>query len=200
MDYNLLVGFLEHFTYFTIFITLALVGFVIPLPEEIMILVVGYVSAMGFGSLPTTIIVSIIGVTCGDNIIYRLSRKGSSLSRHLKAKVKKSRLIKYESFMKEHVGLAIFGLRFIVGLRMFSPFIAGIMKVRWIRFQIYDLLALVIYVPTLVFLGYHFHNQLADIIAELQVLRHILFFGATILLGIAITVFVKNKVYKKEPS
>jgi membrane protein DedA with SNARE-associated domain len=76
---------------------------------------------------------------------------------------------------------------------MFAPLLAGSLKIRWITFQIYDILALIFYASLFIFLGFHFHNQLALIISDLAVIRHILFLIIISLLGIGIAVFTRKK-------
>jgi membrane protein DedA with SNARE-associated domain len=49
---------------------------------------------------------------------------------------------------------------------MFAPLLAGSLKIRWITFQIYDILALIFYASLFIFLGFHFNNQLGSLFLQ----------------------------------
>ena len=195
------ITYLEHFSYIGIFILVLLSGYLIPIPEEILLLLVGYISGFGFNNLYIAMLASILGVLAGDNILFWLSRyKGSKLIDRLKRKIRRNELMKYRRLMKKHIGKTIFILRFIVGLRFFGPFLAGSMKAKWKTFQLYNLLAVVIYVPILVFLGYRFHNQLVLLITEFEIARHIIFVLSLVVLGYLISIFLNKKFLIKKKS
>lgn len=168
--------YLERYTYIGIFIAVALSGYLIPIPEEVTLLLVGYVAAYLSLNIYLVMALAALGIMAGDNILFWLSySKGSAFIKKLRAGITKDRLQKYRKLMKRHMGKAIFTLRFVAGLRFFAPLLAGSLRVKWRRFFIYNLLALLIYVPLVIFLGYHFHNKLAMIISEVEIARHIVF-------------------------
>ena len=193
------INYLEQFSYLGIFILVALSGYIIPVPEEVLLLLVGYISGVGLNNVYIASLASIIGVLMGDNILFWLSRyKGSKLIDKLKRKVRKNEVMKYRNLMKQHIGKTIFILRFIVGLRFFGPFLAGSLKVRWKTFQLYNFLAVLIYVPIIVFLGFHFHKQLALLITEFEIIRHLIFLIFLAVLGYLISIFIHKKFLTKE--
>ena len=192
------VNYIEHFSYFGIFVIGALVGYLIPFPEEIFLLVVGYIAGTGLYNLYLATLFAILGVLTGDNILFWLSRyKLSGIVDKVNKQLDKHKIMKYRHLMKEHIGKTIFTLKFIVGLRIFSPFLAGSMKVKWRIFQLFNLLAVLIYIPILVFLGFHFHNKLALVITGVELVRHLIFLLVLLLIGFLISVFVKNKYKAK---
>lgn len=193
------VNYLEHFSYLGIFIFVLLSGYLIPIPEEVLLLLVGYIGGLGINNVYMGMIVAMLGVLAGDNVLFWLSKyKGSKLVDRLKYKIRKSELIKYRQLMKKHIGKTIFIVRFIVGLRFFGPFLAGSMKVGWKTFQLYNLLAVVVYVPIIVFLGFHFHNQLASIITKLEIARHLVFFFFLLIVGYLINRFINKRFLVKK--
>ncbi len=192
------INYLEHFSYLGIFIIGAMVGYLIPLPEEIFLLVVGYIAGIGIYNAYLATLFAILGVLTGDNILFWFSKyKVSRIVDMVNRQLDKHKIMKYRHLMKEHIGKTIFTLKFIVGLRVFSPFLAGSMKVKWRIFQFYNLLAVLIYIPILVFLGFHFHNKLALVITGVEIVRHLIFLVALVLIGFLISVFVKNKYKTK---
>ena len=189
-----LLNYIGQFSYIGIFILVALCGYIIPIPEEILLLLIGYIAGVGLINVYIALIPAALGVLAGDNILYWLSRyKGSKLIDKLKHKVRKNELMKYRHLMKRHIGKTIFILRFIVGLRFFSPFLAGSMKIKWKIFQFYNLLAVLIYVPIMTFLGYHFYNKLALVITEVEIVRHLLFFLFLAIVGYLISIFINKR-------
>jgi membrane protein DedA with SNARE-associated domain len=103
--------------------------------------------------------------------------------------VRHNRFLKNGMLSKEHVGRTIFLSRFIVGLRFFGPVFAGMMKAPWRVFLTYHLLAMSIYVPFFVFIGYHFHRSFLRVLTQVEFVKHIVF---TILLVIIGTVIVHH--------
>ena len=195
------INYIEQFSYFGIFVLVALSGYVLPIPEEISLLIAGYIAGAGFNNVYITLIPAIFGVLVGDNVLFWLSRfQGSKLIDKLRGKVRKHEIMKYKALMRHHMGKTIFILRFVVGLRFFGPFLAGSMKTKWRIFQIYNLLAVLIYVPIIVFLGYHFHNKLAVVITEVEIVRHLIFIVFLAVVGYMISLFVRKKFLVKMKS
>jgi membrane protein DedA with SNARE-associated domain len=95
-------------------------------------------------------------VLTGDIFLFWLSRRGSKYIDKIQKKFKEGTLLKYKNLMRDNIGITVFLLRFIIGVRLFGPILAGALKAKWITFLAYDTLALIIYVPVFVFLGYHF--------------------------------------------
>lgn len=190
---QLSIPYLENLSYAGIFILLAFVGHFIPLPEEVLLLTIGYLVSLGFGNLWIVIVVSLIAGYSGDILLYWLSKNGNKLVVNLDRATNKEKITKYENLMQTHGGKMIFVLRLVVGLRFFGPVVAGSANVAWRKFLLYDLLALLIYFPSLIFLGYHFHNNLRHLISDVGILSHIIFFIVVGLFGIAISIYYKNK-------
>jgi len=189
------ISYIEHFSYLGIVAIGAAVGYLVPIPEEIFLLLVGYIAGIGVYNIYLANLFAIIGILTGDNILFWLSRyEGGKIISRFKRSVDRHKVMKYKRLMKKHIGKTLFTLKFLVGLRILSPFLAGSMKVRWRIFQFYNLLAVLVYVPLITFLGFHFHNKLASVIAGVEFARHLVFLLSLALLGILVSYFVgKNK-------
>ena len=189
------IGYIEQFSYLGIFVLIALSGYILPVPEEILLLLTGYIAALHLNNIYIALATAILGVLTGDNILFWLSRyKGSRVIDKLKHKIRKNELNRYRHLMKKHIGKTIFIARFIVGLRFFGPFLAGSMRIKWRIFQLYNLIAVLIYAPIIVFLGFHFHNRLAMIITQVEIARHLMFLAFLAIVGCLIKIFI-NKEY-----
>lgn len=184
-------------SYFGVGVFVMFAGYLIPIPEEMALLIVGYISAVGPIKLHWVVVLSCFAVIIGDNILYFLSLKGSRYVEWLKRKMRKNKLSQYEHIMHEHIGKTIFFIRFIVGVRFFGPVLAGTLKIRWRRFFFINAAASIIHVIFFESLGYYFHNSFLALVTQVEIVRHILFFFSVTLFGLLVAVFVQKNYLKK---
>ena len=71
------------------------------------------------------------------------------------------RLARAEAFFGRHGGKAVFLARFFSGLRVFGALVAGISKMRWMTFLIYNALGGAVWATAVVLLGYFLGGSLA---------------------------------------
>ena len=188
------INYLEEFSYIGIFILFALAGYLIPIPEEILLLLIGYIAGFGIFNIYIASGVALLSIFAGDNIIFWISKyKGIKIINLLRNKLSMKNVTRYSKLMKNHIGKTTFILRFTPGLRFLGPFLAGSMKVKWRNFLLYNLTAILIYVPLIIFLGYHFNNQLSNIIKGLAIARHFIFIFLLVVVGILISYIAKKK-------
>lgn len=67
-------------------------------------------------------------------------------------------LTKAHSFYEKYGGRAIILARFIPILRTFAPFVAGIARMPWARYQLFNIIGSVAWVSLFITLGYFFGN------------------------------------------
>lgn len=189
---NLLVvtSYLTHASYLGIFFALAIAGYIVPLPEEAVLLLIGYLAASGFFNIKGAIIVGFLAILVGDCTVFILSRHGSPFVHRLINSVNKNLLEKCVDFMERHAWWTIFLLKFAVGLRFIGIILAGSLKVRPAVFFLAEVAALSIYVPLFMTAGYHFHDKFTALLTEVASIRHAiswLILGAgSVLIGVAI--------------
>lgn len=171
-DTSFFITYVEHTSYVGIFLTLAIAGFAIPIPEEVMLLLVGYLAASGVNNIWIVLPISFISVLISDYIVFFASRFGGRLIRRWQNMISPQTLQRFEEHMRTHTGKTIMTLRFAVGLRFLSMFVAGATQVSSWKFILFDGLALCLYVPILLFLGYHFHDKISVVIARATAVRH----------------------------
>ncbi|TSC95969.1 MAG: hypothetical protein Athens101426_527 [Parcubacteria group bacterium Athens1014_26] len=196
LEPNFALYILSQISYLGLFILLIAINF-LPLPEELLLLSLGYLTAAGLGNVFLIITIGILSLAISDNILFWLSRKGSKYVEYFEKKIMDEKFAKYKKLIDEHMNKTVFFLRFISTLRLLGPFLAGSKKTAWKKFQIFDLLALMIYVPMLVFLGSLFYSQLAVFIIKIHALRHAFFVLFLIVLGILSKILISDRVYKK---
>jgi membrane protein DedA with SNARE-associated domain len=147
----------QHFSYAGLFVVLILCGFGLPVPEDLALLVGGFMVYRGTTGYPMTLAVALVGVIAGDNSLYLLGRRfGTGLVKYLQlVRPNSQRQIDWlKDLMRRHGHLAIFYVRFLAGARALVYVSAGSLGVEFGRFFLYDLLGAVISVPLVVTIGY----------------------------------------------
>ena len=142
---------------------LVLTGFGMPFPEDIPIIVGGYLSAQGYCDawiMFPAIFITILG---SDGIVFFLGRRfGHHVPRLpiFRRYLTEARLSKTEALLHAHGGKFMFASRFLPGFRTPAMFTAGSFKVPYWRFLLYDGSAAAISVPTIFWLTYAFADHI----------------------------------------
>lgn len=193
MNSEIVVNYLQQFSYVGIFVFTALAGILIPIPEEVVLLLVGYLSGARLVNPYIAAGISIVALLGSDSLLFWLSQRGNRYIEKLRHKLRQNRVYKYEELMKANIGKTIFLLRFIVGLRFIAPVLAGSAKIRWRKFALFDLSALIIYVSLLIFLGYYFHNRVVALITEVEIIRHVISLVSLTIIGWLISLYIHKQ-------
>lgn len=129
----------------------------VPVPEETILLVGGYLAAKGMLSLWGLIPMAIVSATGGDSLGYWLgNRAGRRLLLRYGAALgaTRQRLERAEKFFERYGPWTIFLSRFVGGLRFMAGPMAGAFGMTFSRFFRYNLAGAVIYCPAIVLIGY----------------------------------------------
>lgn len=191
-------SYIEHLSLIGMFFIVGWSGYLIPVPEEVVLILFGYVCALRGADPLVFIAICFIAVLVGDSSMYFLSLRGSRLARFLKRKVSKKRFAWFEGLESAHAGFFIFFSRFIVGMRFLNPIISGFLRVPYKTFILFNGLSALIYVPFLVFIGYFFQSKISATLGLVMYVRHALFTGFLLLLTLAISLFIHKKFLTEE--
>jgi membrane protein DedA with SNARE-associated domain len=130
-DYGLLI----------LFVLIAMESAGIPLPGETALAAAGVLASHGDMSIVAVITVAAVAAIIGDNVGYwvgrlggrKLLQKSSLVDRHA------SRVLPWsERFFQRHGGKTIFLARFVAVLRVTAAWIAGISKMHWWQFFLWN--------------------------------------------------------------
>lgn len=176
---------------------MVLSGHLVPVPEEVVLLLVGYASGIGLSNVYIAFAAASLGVITGDSALFFLSRSGNKFVEKLKNRLSQKKLERYENLMNAHAGKTIFLSRFIITLRFLSPILAGSLNVKWKTFALADFPAAVIYTGAFIFLGYHFNSDIASLITEVKLARHIIFILLITVIGLLVSYWAGRKFLKK---
>jgi membrane protein DedA with SNARE-associated domain len=152
-----LSALLEHWRYPAIFAVVILGNIGLPVPEETVLALGGFLAQRGELHLPTVIAVGVLAAIVGDNIGYWLGRRYGRKAlerygRHIW--IGPDRLEKVSALIARYGGFAVFAARFVVGARFLAGPVAGVMGMPPRTFIVANTLGALVYVPYAVGLGY----------------------------------------------
>lgn len=128
------------------------------LPGDSLLFTAGLFAASGDLSLVILLSSLIIAAVLGDNINYWIGRKVGLSVFNWKIKgrqlVKESYLEKTEAFFEKRGVAAIIMARFVPIVRTFTPFAAGVGKMKYKKFFLYDVIGGVLWISSMTLAGY----------------------------------------------
>lgn len=158
-------------------------------PEEVALLGLGYVARAGDVNIFTVIPIVILGLLTSDYVLYLLSKGNSKTIHFLYERIFSKRIAFFskklsgdERWIESNIEKVIFYARFLMQLRFIGPFMAGKHNVSPRRFLTYELAALVIYVPLLLWIGWYFRSRIEHIIGSIDKAHNIILIAVVALL------------------
>lgn len=155
-----------HIMVFVVFGVLLLSGFGLPVPEDIPLLIAGYLCYKDVISIWIMIPMMFVAVLGADCTLWYLGwRYGHHIPRWpmLKKYLTESRRQKAELAFHNHGGKTLFIARFLPGLRAGVYFTAGVFKIPFWKMLAFDGAAAAISVPAWVLLSWYFGSDLDKI-------------------------------------
>ncbi|MCH5583898.1 DedA family protein [Shimazuella sp. AN120528] len=152
-----LVEFLQHYGYIGVFLffVLGIVG--LPLPDEIMMTFLGYLSSIGQLHLIYTFLSALLGSATGITISYILGRKlGYPFLRKYGSKIFITRRrLRISQLLFRKYGSALLSVGyFIPGVRHVTAYLAGIACMSITRFAIFAYTGAIVWCATFIGLGH----------------------------------------------
>jgi membrane protein DedA with SNARE-associated domain/membrane-associated phospholipid phosphatase len=157
------LSLIEHYGYLVILFGVMAESTGVPLPGETILLAAGVLVQRGHLDHGDAIAFGILGAVLGDQIGYWIGREGGRpfvLRWGRYVFITPGRLAHAEAFFERHGGKAVFLARFFSGLRVFGALVAGISRMRWGIFLIYNALGGAVWVTAVVLLGYFLGSSL----------------------------------------
>ena len=124
-----------------LFVLLFLESFGQPLPGETALIACGVLASQGALAIGWVIVVAVAAAILGDNAGYWVAREGGRklLSRYrLTRKYASEYLPRGERFFARHGGKAVFFGRFVAILRVTAAWTAGLSRMNWWRFLVWN--------------------------------------------------------------
>jgi len=153
---------LEEYTYVVLAVLLLSSGLGAPIPEDIPLLIGGWLCRQGQAQALIMLFVAWTFVLAGDCVLYILGRYyGHHVPRlpGFRNLLTESRITRAEAFFARHGGKTVFAMRFLAGVRAATWFAAGALKIPFWKFIAYDGAAALVFVPAYLLLGWFFADQ-----------------------------------------
>lgn len=187
------------------FVGLLACGMGLPIPEDIILVVAGFLAGQNNGKILPPIIVTYLGIMIGDSLIFfvgqKLGRKvmKSNVAQKILTPERLERAV--SAFHKYGIWVNFFG-RFLPGVRTAIFFTGGTLKYPFHRFLLMDGLAALISAPLFVWLGYWAGMKFSE---NISLLDHYLkktkaYFSLSmliVLIVVSIVLYIKSKKRKE---
>jgi membrane protein DedA with SNARE-associated domain len=156
--------------YAGIFLIVILGNIGLPVPEETVLAVAGYLVWSGRLQLLPVLIVAVVSAVAGDNLGYWLGRRygRAAVERYARRLLKPGRVVVTESFVRRYGALAICVARFVGGFRFLAGPLAGAVGLPFPSFLRGNVLGAVLFVPYAVGIGYAIGYGLGPYMAHVR--------------------------------
>jgi membrane protein DedA with SNARE-associated domain len=175
---------LGHWGYLAVFVFVLLGNMGVPIPEDPVLAVAGYMVWQGQLRLAIVLAVGILGAVAGDNLGYWIGREygQAAIERYGHwILITPERLQSARRFVTRYGSLGVFAARFLPGLRFLAGPLAGTSGLRPASFILANVLGAALYVPLAVGLGYAVGYGLGPYLIQLEQLvgeiEHIFLLG-----------------------
>ncbi len=169
VDYlDLILPLVIEYKYLAVFLALTVAGCGVPIPEELTIVVSGYLAAIGQMDFWMTLFICYLGVLSGDLVTYFTGKYagrwflGSRLMRWL---VSRKKLAQAQFYYRRYGPRALLVARQAPGLRYPTFFTAGMLNMRLMDFILYDSVAGLISMPLAYLISYYFGPRITETIS-----------------------------------
>ncbi|MBI4016307.1 MAG: DedA family protein [Candidatus Aenigmarchaeota archaeon] len=187
---DVLISYLSSVSYLAIFFLFIATGVGLPIPEELTLLVLGYLARIDVFDFVPLAVVSFIAIFASDNLGFYIGRNNKKWINHFFSREK---LALAKEHLRLHGGKTIFFSRFVCVLRVLFPIVAGSVGMSWKKFVIIDTSAILIMVPLFMALGYYSGPYVEHIAKAIVSLDRIVLFVALIVIVIAFLSYKKMR-------
>lgn len=157
----------QQWGYLAVFFGIMLENAGVPIPGETMIVIASALAGQGILDVRVIYVVVVAGAIIGDNVGYLLGAKGGRpllLKLAALGRISEEQVIATEEQFRKHSDWAVFGGRFVALLRIFAGPLAGIVRMPWPRFFLFNALGAVVWAGVVCAVAYklgeHAHKLL----------------------------------------
>jgi membrane protein DedA with SNARE-associated domain len=168
---EILQNALQTLGYPAVFLFIMIESSGIPFPGETMLLLAAFYSAIDQHlQIPLVIVCAALGAIVGDNIGYLVGRTGGKALVERYGHyifLKPEHLQRAERFFAKHGNKTVFFGRFVAVLRAWAAFLAGVNRMHWRTFLIYNAAGGILWATLFGLLGFYagriFHDNFAQV-------------------------------------
>lgn len=162
---------LTQWGYLALFLIVVLGNVGLPVPEETVLIMAGYLVWRGHLSLPAVLLVGIVSAAAGDNLGYWLGRRYGRRAVDRYAQwmlVRPERLESVRRFVRRYGAWGVFIGRFVPVLRFLAGPLAGATGLGFLPFVVGNVLGAALFVPYAVGIGLALGYGLGTSVERLQ--------------------------------
>jgi membrane protein DedA with SNARE-associated domain len=161
-----------HYGYWAVGAALLIENAGIPVPGETILLIASFLAYSQHElQLPWIIAVATIAATLGDNLGYALGYYGGRpvLERYRVAfRIQDATLARGENLFARFGSVTIFFARFVFGMRIIAGPLAGVLRMPWRKFTIFNFMGAALWVTVISGAGYLFGQHLGRLEREIK--------------------------------
>ena len=160
---DFLRGALVHYGYWAVAVTLLLENAGLPVPGESVLLLASFLAYSERNlQLGWIILVGTASATVGDNLGYMIGQYGGRrlLERYRRSLVISDAVVERgEALFARYGAVTILFARFLFGMRVIAGPMAGVLRMPWKRFAVFNLLGAALWVTVIASVGYIFGSR-----------------------------------------
>lgn len=171
--FEMLRNYLTHWGYWAVGAALLLENAGLPVPGETILLLASFLAYSEHKlALPWIIVVGVCSATLGDNAGFAIGSYGGRplLERYQRTlHIRPSVIARGEELFARYGAATIFVARFIAGLRIIAGPLAGVLRMPWRKFLVFNFLGAVLWVSVIASVGYLFGKHwdgLVDLVQD----------------------------------
>jgi membrane-associated protein len=170
--FELLRHAVVQYGYWAVAVTLLLENTGVPLPGETILLLASFLAYSEHSlRLPWIIVVATVAATAGDNLGYILGRRGGRplLERYQNIfRIRSETLEQGERTFARYGAATVFFARFVFGLRIIAGPMAGVLRMPWRTFAVFNFLGAALWVSVISAAGYLFGRHWERLLRNLE--------------------------------
>jgi len=171
--FETLRNYLAHWGYWAVGAALLLENAGLPMPGETILLLASFLAYSEHKlALPWIIVVGVCAATLGDNLGFAIGSYGGRplLERYQRTlRIRPAVIARGEELFARYGAATIFVARFIAGLRIVAGPLAGVLRMPWRKFLVFNSLGAVLWVSVIASVGYLFGKHwdaLVDLVQD----------------------------------
>ncbi|MDP4038911.1 MAG: DedA family protein [bacterium] len=135
------------------------------LPGDSLLFTAGFLASQGFFEITTLCFITFIAAVLGDNVGYHFGKKAGPriFKKEESLFFNPKNIDRSRSFYEKHGGKTIIIARFLPVIRTFAPIIAGVGKMQYRRFLIFNLSGAFLWAVGVTLLGYFLGKSIPNI-------------------------------------
>ena len=167
--FELLRGYLAQYGYWTVAAALLLENAGLPVPGETILLLASFLAYSEHRlHLPYIILIGICAATAGDNLGFVIGHYGGRpLLDHYRRflRLKATTIERGEELFARYGAATIFVSRFIAGMRVVAGPLAGVLRMHWRKFVVFNFLGASLWVTVISCAGYFFGRHWQELVS-----------------------------------